>query len=346
MSRFVEDAGLVVLGARWPCRCAHSLPPPTLTCFTIYPDGPRRGSEPDRPPRPHHPPALGGQQPVAAVVQRGWHGAPEPAGWLGVGVGVRLPPASWLLASCLGMGMGRAAVGWLCANSRRFQQQPCTAEVWLGVQIRPLLLAVLLAAALDALAAWLPHWLRCRRRRCLRRIGPAPSSTHPPTHLPCAYPHQVRRWDVETGKVLAEAQLHEKQVMDMQMSVDGTHFITASADRTAKLVDTQVCVCGGGGMGGWGPAGSRPHNDRSAFAPPTVIYCQTLELLKKVCSANQPPLSINQPPLSTPLYTVLYCTARPLRCSRSTSLRRPSTPLRCRRSSTTCSSAAARTRRR
>lgn len=49
----------------------------------------------------------------------------------------------------------------------------------------------------------------------------------------------VRRWDVETGKCLAEKQLHEKQVMDMQMSTDGTHFITASTDRTAKLVDTQ-----------------------------------------------------------------------------------------------------------
>jgi translation initiation factor 3 subunit I len=52
----------------------------------------------------------------------------------------------------------------------------------------------------------------------------------------------VRRWDVETGKCLAEAKLHEKQIGDMQMSVDGTHFITASTDRTSKLVDTQVCV--------------------------------------------------------------------------------------------------------
>ncbi|PSC70882.1 eukaryotic translation initiation factor 3 subunit I-like [Micractinium conductrix] len=49
----------------------------------------------------------------------------------------------------------------------------------------------------------------------------------------------VRRWDVETGKCVAEAALHGKQVMDMQMSADGTHFITASSDRTSKLVDTQ-----------------------------------------------------------------------------------------------------------
>ena len=56
----------------------------------------------------------------------------------------------------------------------------------------------------------------------------------------------VRRWDVEAGKCVAEAALHEKQISDMQLSPDGTHFITASTDRTAKLVDTKVCrwACG------------------------------------------------------------------------------------------------------
>ncbi|KAG7670746.1 hypothetical protein Ndes2526B_g01501 [Nannochloris sp. 'desiccata'] len=49
----------------------------------------------------------------------------------------------------------------------------------------------------------------------------------------------VRRWDVETGKLLEEVQLHEKTIQDMQMSADGTHFVTASVDRCAKLVDTQ-----------------------------------------------------------------------------------------------------------
>lgn len=48
----------------------------------------------------------------------------------------------------------------------------------------------------------------------------------------------LRRWDVETGKLLLEAQLHTKQVMDVQISADGTHFVTASTDRTSKLVDT------------------------------------------------------------------------------------------------------------
>ena len=49
----------------------------------------------------------------------------------------------------------------------------------------------------------------------------------------------VRRWDVETGKVLQEVQLHKGYIGDMQMHVDGTHFITASVDHTAKIVDTQ-----------------------------------------------------------------------------------------------------------
>lgn len=49
----------------------------------------------------------------------------------------------------------------------------------------------------------------------------------------------VRRWDVETGKCTAEAAIHEKHIMDLQMSPDGTHFVTASTDRTAKVVDTE-----------------------------------------------------------------------------------------------------------
>lgn len=34
-------------------------------------------------------------------------------------------------------------------------------------------------------------------------------------------------------------QLHKGNVMDMQLSKDGTHLITASTDMTAKLVDTE-----------------------------------------------------------------------------------------------------------
>ncbi|KAK9822514.1 hypothetical protein WJX74_000134 [Apatococcus lobatus] len=50
----------------------------------------------------------------------------------------------------------------------------------------------------------------------------------------------LRRWDVEVGKMIEEKQVHEKQVQDMQLSLDGTHVVTASTDRTSKLVDVQT----------------------------------------------------------------------------------------------------------
>lgn len=40
--------------------------------------------------------------------------------------------------------------------------------------------------------------------------------------------------------MVEEKQVHEKQVQDMQLSLDGTHVVTASTDRTAKLVDVQT----------------------------------------------------------------------------------------------------------
>ena len=40
-------------------------------------------------------------------------------------------------------------------------------------------------------------------------------------------------------RVCARAtQIHEKHIMDMQFSVDETHCVTASTDRTAKLLDS------------------------------------------------------------------------------------------------------------
>jgi translation initiation factor 3 subunit I len=47
----------------------------------------------------------------------------------------------------------------------------------------------------------------------------------------------VRRWDAETGDLLQEVQVHEDAIQDMQMSPDGSFVITASLDKTAKLVD-------------------------------------------------------------------------------------------------------------
>lgn len=47
----------------------------------------------------------------------------------------------------------------------------------------------------------------------------------------------VRKWDVETGKVIAQSDEHTKMVMSLEMSADRTHFVTASQDCTAKLWD-------------------------------------------------------------------------------------------------------------
>jgi len=45
---------------------------------------------------------------------------------------------------------------------------------------------------------------------------------------------------MQTGKCVLERQIHEKHIMDLQVSTDQTHFVTASNDRSAKLVDTQA----------------------------------------------------------------------------------------------------------
>ncbi|KAK9844159.1 hypothetical protein WJX81_006442 [Elliptochloris bilobata] len=50
----------------------------------------------------------------------------------------------------------------------------------------------------------------------------------------------VRRWDVETGKLKLESKIHAGSIADLQMSTDGTHFVTASFDNMSKLVDTQT----------------------------------------------------------------------------------------------------------
>lgn len=45
---------------------------------------------------------------------------------------------------------------------------------------------------------------------------------------------------LQTGKNVESKQLHKGNIMDMQLSKDGTHFITASTDMQAKLVDTET----------------------------------------------------------------------------------------------------------
>eukprot|EP00271_Cylindrocystis_brebissonii_P015532 TRINITY_DN38451_c0_g1_i1.p1 TRINITY_DN38451_c0_g1~~TRINITY_DN38451_c0_g1_i1.p1 ORF type:complete len:327 (-),score=45.82 TRINITY_DN38451_c0_g1_i1:536-1516(-) len=53
----------------------------------------------------------------------------------------------------------------------------------------------------------------------------------------------IRMWDAETGKLLNESSgddSHKKTVTDLQKSIDGSHFITGSSDKTAKLWDTRT----------------------------------------------------------------------------------------------------------
>eukprot|EP00884_Botryococcus_braunii_P016851 jgi/Botrbrau1/384/Bobra.110_2s0039.1 len=50
----------------------------------------------------------------------------------------------------------------------------------------------------------------------------------------------VRRWDVETGKLKGEHQIHQGSITDLQMYKDGTHFVTAGYDGNCHLVDTET----------------------------------------------------------------------------------------------------------
>lgn len=47
----------------------------------------------------------------------------------------------------------------------------------------------------------------------------------------------MRKWDSETGQMILERQVHEDAIQDMQLSPDGAYVVTASLDKTAKLID-------------------------------------------------------------------------------------------------------------
>ncbi|XP_026468540.1 eukaryotic translation initiation factor 3 subunit I-like [Ctenocephalides felis] len=53
----------------------------------------------------------------------------------------------------------------------------------------------------------------------------------------------ISQWDLKTGKLLNSVNDHTKVINDMQMSRDGTMFVTASKDMTAKLFDTDSLLC-------------------------------------------------------------------------------------------------------
>ena len=48
---------------------------------------------------------------------------------------------------------------------------------------------------------------------------------------------------LQTGKQLAESREHKKQVNDLTMSADLTHFVTGSLDKTAKVFDSATLEC-------------------------------------------------------------------------------------------------------
>jgi hypothetical protein len=50
----------------------------------------------------------------------------------------------------------------------------------------------------------------------------------------------LRRWDTETGTLIQEEQVHDDAIQDMQLSPCGSYVITASLDKTARLVDVHT----------------------------------------------------------------------------------------------------------
>ena len=44
----------------------------------------------------------------------------------------------------------------------------------------------------------------------------------------------------QTGKMLLETKVHEDAIQDLQLSPDGSYAVSASLDKTAKLVDIET----------------------------------------------------------------------------------------------------------
>ncbi|CAI0440538.1 unnamed protein product [Linum tenue] len=55
----------------------------------------------------------------------------------------------------------------------------------------------------------------------------------------------IRRWDTETGKLLQESEPevgHTKQITSLAKSSDGSHFVTGSLDKSAKVESDSACL--------------------------------------------------------------------------------------------------------
>ncbi|GBG80886.1 hypothetical protein CBR_g31442 [Chara braunii] len=60
------------------------------------------------------------------------------------------------------------------------------------------------------------------------------------TIISCGEDGTIRQWDASNGKELNMKEAHSKNIQTLSMSADGSHFITASADKSAKLFDTRT----------------------------------------------------------------------------------------------------------
>ncbi|XP_055840392.1 uncharacterized protein LOC129908114 [Episyrphus balteatus] len=54
---------------------------------------------------------------------------------------------------------------------------------------------------------------------------------------------QISLWDIRKGKEINSVNDHTAGINDMQMNKDGTMFVTASKDTSAKLFDSESLMC-------------------------------------------------------------------------------------------------------
>jgi translation initiation factor 3 subunit I len=60
------------------------------------------------------------------------------------------------------------------------------------------------------------------------------------TIFSCSDDGTVRIWNPEARKQMVEINAHDQKIMNMSFAKDYSHFITASADQTAKMYDTET----------------------------------------------------------------------------------------------------------
>jgi hypothetical protein len=79
------------------------------------------------------------------------------------------------------------------------------------------------------------HTSYARRDAC----RPQRPAQRPGANL-CFCPRPLPACGVQTGAMLQEAVVHEDAIQDMQMAPDEVTVITASLDKTARLIDVET----------------------------------------------------------------------------------------------------------